>query len=127
MNINDVKIILIQNLGMKVEDMKNGIITYWKIKEDIIKEIVFFHDTETKLLYISIRFENLKREKSLISLLRYNLSLSLIKFCLDEEKRVILLVEIPDHVISEDLIKRSLYALSKAAEKYYEIKFMESN
>ena len=127
MNINDVKVILIQNLGMKVEDIENGIITYWKIKEDIVKEIVFFHDTETKLLYISLRFEKLKQEKSLISLLRYNLSLSLVKFCLDEQKRVIALVEMPDHILSEDLIKRSLYSLSKAAERYYEIKFMKSN
>ncbi len=122
MNINDLKILLTQNVGLQVDVHDTFITSAWKISDKVQKQIVFFPDDETKLLYISILFEERGQDpKFLAALLRENLKLSIVKFCLDKDGGFMVLAELPDDFANVDVIRRALFGLFTAAGRFQEL------
>ncbi|MBN2150386.1 MAG: YbjN domain-containing protein [Candidatus Lokiarchaeota archaeon] len=122
MNVADLKVLLTQNVGLQVDDHGTFITSVWKISDKVQKQIVFFPDDETKLVYVSIRFEERCDDPGfLAALLRENLKLSVVKFCMDKDGRFMALAELPDDFVSDDLIRRALYGLYTAAGRFQEL------
>ncbi|MHA1698027.1 MAG: hypothetical protein ACTSVI_07805 [Promethearchaeota archaeon] len=122
MKIKDLEVILIQNFGMDTKLVNDYIITFWRISDDLQREILFYIDEDTNLIYISTAFHEIKVDNAMLRrLLKENLKLSLAKFCLDKSERVLILCEIPNELEHLDLLKRGIFAVYNATEKFYEI------
>jgi hypothetical protein len=129
MNINDLHVMLIQSLGIEVTMQDNYIISHWKIGNTIDKEILYFIDNETGLLYISTSFGDISPDHIfLIKLLKENLKLSSVKYCMDKDDAIMAMVEMPADMVSEEALRHGIYAIYKATERFYELlaKTMES-
>jgi hypothetical protein len=122
MNVDDLKVLLTQNVGLQVDAHDTFITSAWKISDKVQKQIVFFPDDETKLLYISILFEERGQDpRFLAALLRENLKLSVVKFCMDKDGGFIVLAELPDELVTVDLIRKALFGLFTAAGRFQEL------
>nr|MDO8108755.1 YbjN domain-containing protein [Candidatus Sigynarchaeota archaeon] len=120
MELEDLRILLTQNLGMEVTVHEKYIMSYWKIDKKIQKQIIFFPDAETRILYISMRFDEKNQDADFLAkLLKENLKLSFVKFCMDKDGNLMALAEVPEASISDECLRTSLYAVFKAAERFY--------
>lgn len=122
LNLDDLRVMLVQSLGIEVSMQDNYIISFWKIANTIEKEILYFIDDDTGLLYISTKFDEKETDNSfLIKLLKENLKLSTVKFCMDKDDTLMAMAELPAEVISDELLRRGIYAVYKATERFYEL------
>ncbi|HME54203.1 MAG TPA: hypothetical protein VKM55_18400 [Candidatus Lokiarchaeia archaeon] len=129
MNLEDLRVMLVQSLGIEVSMQEKYIISHWKIANKIEKEILYFIDDETGLLYISTSFdEKITDNAFLIKLLKENLKLSGIKFCIDKDDAIMVMAEILAEIVSDEVLRRGIYAVYKATERFYELlgEFTES-
>ena len=123
MNLDDLRIMLIQELGMQASILGDAVVTYWNVKKDVKKELLFYIDEETNLVYVTIRFDEITSENQhfMKQLLINNLNLSFVKFGLDKGGHVLALVEIPIATCTAPYLKRATLAIYRAAGKYHEI------
>jgi hypothetical protein len=122
MKIDDLAVLLTQNVGLKVDVHDTFITSIWKISDKVQKQIVFFPDDETKLVYMSILFEERSQDPALLmALLKENLKLSVVKFCMDKDGGFIVLAELPDEFVTVDLIRKALFGLFTAAGRFQEL------
>ncbi len=122
MKINDLKVLLTQNVGLQVDVHDTFITSTWKISDKMHKQIVFFPDDDTKLVYISILFEERSQDpKFLAALLKENLKLSIVKFCIDKGGGFMVLAELPDDFVTVDVIRKALFAIFTAAGRFQEL------
>ncbi len=122
MKTDDLAILLTQNVGLKVDVHGTFITSIWKISGKVQKQIVFFPDDETKLVYISIVFEERSQDPALlVALLKENLKLSVVKFCMDKDGEFMVLAELPDECVNVDLIRKALFGLFTAAGRFQEL------
>jgi hypothetical protein len=122
MKVDDLKVLLTQNVGLQAEAHDTFVTSTWKISEKVKKQIVFFPDDETKLLYISILFDERSQDPAfLAALLKENLKLSIVKFCMDKDGGFMVLAELPDDFVTTDLIRKALFGLFTAAGRFQEL------
>jgi hypothetical protein len=122
MKVDDLKVLLTQNLGLQADAHNTFVTSTWKISEKVQKQIVFFPDDETKLLYISILFKERSQDPTfLTALLKENLKLSIVKFCMDKDGGFMVLAELPDDFVTVDLIRKALFGLFTAAGRFQEL------
>ncbi|NMC08282.1 MAG: hypothetical protein GYA24_23955 [Candidatus Lokiarchaeota archaeon] len=122
MKVNDLGVFLTQNVGLKVDVHDTFITSAWKISDTLQKQIVFFPDDDTRLLYISILFEERNQDAAFMAaLLKENLKLSVIKFCMDKDGGFMALAELPDEFVNVDLVKKALFGLFTAAGRFQEL------
>ncbi|MEX2682269.1 MAG: YbjN domain-containing protein [Candidatus Sigynarchaeota archaeon] len=122
MKIDDLKVLLTQNVGLQVDVHDTFLTSTWKISDKLHKQIVFFPDEETKLLYISILFEERSQDPEfLAALLKENLKLSVVKFCMDKDGGFMVLAELPDDFVTVDVIRKALFGLFTAAGRFQEL------
>ena len=122
MKVDDLNVLLTQNAGLQADVHDTFITSTWKISDKVQKQIVFFPDDETKLLYMSILFEERNQEPAFLSaLLKENLKLSVVKFCMDKDGGFMVLAELPDDFVNVDLIRKVLFGLFTAAGRFQEL------
>lgn len=123
MNINDLEVIITQEIGIQVSNQGDYLIGHWKLDNGELLGIIFYHDEELKLTYITARLPELDKKGNILNtqLLKENLKIPLVKFCLDKESRVMVLSEIRDDMLTGEHVKRALYSLVKATGKYLKL------
>ena len=114
--------LLTQEVGLQVDIHDTIITSAWKISDKLHKQIVFFPDEEMKLLYISILFEEHSDDPEfLAALLKENLKLSVVKFCIDKDGDFMALAELPDDFVTAGVIRKALFGLFTAAGRFQEL------
>jgi len=122
MNLDDLREMLVQSLGIEVSMQDTYIISHWKIANSIEKEILYFIDDETGLLYISTSFDEKSTDAAfLMKLLKENLKLTAVKFCMDKDDAIMAMVELPTDTVSDEVLRRGIFAVYKATERFYEL------
>ncbi len=123
MDLNDLRVMLIQELGMNITVCENVIVMHWKLDESASRRLLFFVDDETELVYITTGFDDaiVARAKVMERLLVENMALSFVKFGMDREGHVMALVEIPVTSCTAPLLKRGMLAIYRASARYFEI------
>ena len=122
MNIYDLHVILVQSLGIEVTMQDNYIISHWKIGNTIDKEILYFIDEQAGLLYISTNFGEINPDHAfLIKLLKENLKLSMVKYCMDKDDAIMAMVELPADIVSDEALRHGIYAVYNATERFFEL------
>lgn len=121
MKLDDLKVLLVQNLGLDVEKQEDFLVSNWKVSEQYQKQLLFYIDDQASLLTVSTRLNEKISEDVIKKLLHLNLKLSLVKFCLDTQENLMILGELPIADFSVNFLKRVVYGVYKSIERFYEL------
>ena len=56
-----------------------------------------------------------------MKLLKENLKLSTVKFCMDKDDAIMAMAELPADKVSDEVLRRGIFAVYKATERFYEL------